>query len=155
MYRKRYVNAEELIIGTFIVFFFVFVIGGIIVFIAVNYNEQTYVATVTDKDVKNYNNSSKYLVFTKTEDEETRVFSVEDSLLRFRWNSSDVYGEIEVGKTYQFTTVGFRFEILSMYENIIDFEEISSDSAEVRQLEWALAGFLYIIKLIVLNFYNV
>lgn len=135
MYRRRYFDTDRFIIGIFIAFAIVCVAGGIIFSIATNYNEQTYVATVTDKDVKNYNNSSKYLVFTKTEDGETRVFSVEDSLLRFRWNSSDVYGEIEVGKTYRFTTVGFRFEILSMYENIIDFEEISSDSVEVRQLE--------------------
>lgn len=144
MYRRRYFDTDRFIIGIFIAFAIVSVVGGIIYSIASNYNEQTYVATVTDKDVRNYNNSSKYLVFTKTEDGETRVFSVEDSLLRFRWNSSDVYGEIEVGKTYRFTVVGFRIEIFSMYENIIDFEEISSDSAEVRQLEWALAGFLYL-----------
>ena len=135
MYRRRYFDTDSFIIGIFIALAVVVAVGGIIYSIAANYNEQTYVATVTDKDVRNYNNSSKYLVFTKTEDEETRVFSVEDSLLRFRWNSSDVYGEIEVGKTYRFTVVGFRIEILSMYENIIDFEEISSDSAEVRQLE--------------------
>lgn len=144
MYRRRYFDTDRFIIGIFIALAVVVAVGGIIYSIAANYNEQTYVATVTDKDVRNYNNSSKYLVFTKTEDGETRVFSVEDSLLRFRWNSSDVYGEIEVGKTYRFTVVGFRIEILSMYENIIDFEEISSDSAEVRQLEWALAGFLYL-----------
>lgn len=135
MYRRRDFDTDRFIIGIFIAFAIVSVVGGIIYSIASNYNEQTYVATVTDKDVRNYNNSSKYLVFTKTEDGETRVFSVEDSLLRFRWNSSDVYGEIEVGKTYRFTVVGFRIEIFSMYENIIDFEEISSDSAEVRQLE--------------------
>ena len=135
MYRRSYFDTDRLIIGIFIAFAIVSVVGGIIISIATNYNEQTYVATVTDKDVKNYDKSSKYFVFTKTEEGETRVFSVEDSLLRFRWNSSDVYGEIEVGKTYRFTVVGFRIEILSMYENIIDFEEISSDSAEVRQLE--------------------
>lgn len=135
MYRRRYFDTDRFIIGIFIALAVVVAVGGIIYSIAANYNEQTYVATVTDKDVRNYNNSSKYLVFTKTEDEETRVFSVEDSLLRFRWNSSDVYGEIEVGKTYRFTVVGFRIEILSMYENIIDFEEISSDSVEVRQLK--------------------
>ena len=135
MYRTRYFDTDRLIISIFIAFAIVFTVGGIIFSIAANYNEQDYVVTVTDKDVKNYTDKSKYLVFTKTEDGETRVFSVEDSFLRFRWNSSDVYGEIEVGKMYRFTVVGFRFEILSMYENIIDFEEISSDSAEVRQLE--------------------
>lgn len=104
--------------------------------IAGNSNEQTYVATVTDKDIKNYDKTSKYLIFTKTDDGETRVFSVEDSILRWRFNSSDVYAEIEVGKTYRFTTVGFRFEPFSWYENIIDYQEISNDSAaDARQLE--------------------
>lgn len=153
MYRRRYFDIDRLLIGIFIAFAIVTVVGGVIFSIAANCNEQTYVTTVTDKDVKNYNNSSKYLVFTKTDEGETRVFSVEDSLLRFRWNSSDVYGKIEVGKTYQFTTVGFRFEIFSMYENIIDVQEISSESADARQLEWALAGFFLLkkLKLIVLN----
>lgn len=104
--------------------------------IASNSNEQTYVATVTDKGIKNYDKTSKYLIFTKTDDGETRVFSVEDSILRWRFNSSDVYAEIEVGKTYRFTTVGFRFEPFSWYENIIDYQEVSNDSAaDARQLE--------------------
>ena len=135
MYRGRYFDIDRFVIDIFVIIAIVAVTGGAIFTIAANYNEQTYVATVTDKEVKNYKNSSKYLVFTKTEDGETKVFSVEDSLIRFRWNSSDIYGDIEAGNTYRFTTIGFRFEILSIYENIIDFKEIGSDSAEVRQLE--------------------
>ena len=89
------------------------------------YSEKTYTATVTDKDIKNYDSSSKFLVFTKTENGETRVFSVEDTLIKGRWNSADDYAEIEVGETYTFTVIGWRIPFFSEYENIIDFQKIT------------------------------
>ena len=89
------------------------------------YSEKTYTATVTDKDIKNYDSSSKFLVFTKTENGETKVFSVEDTLIKGRWNSADDYAEIEVGETYTFTVIGWRIPFFSEYENIIDFQKIT------------------------------
>lgn len=86
------------------------------------YSEKTYTVTVTDKDIKNYDSSSKFLVFTKTEDGETRVFSMEDTLIKGRWNTADDYAEIEVGETYTFTVIGWRIPFLSEYENIIEFQ---------------------------------
>ena len=87
------------------------------------YSEKTYTATVTDKDIKNYDSSSKFLVFTKTEDGETRVFSMEDTLIKGRWNTADDYAEIEVGETYSFTVIGWRIPFMSEYENIIEFQK--------------------------------
>lgn len=87
------------------------------------YGEKTYTATVTDKDIKNYSSSSKFLVFTKTEDGQTRVFSMEDSLVEGRWNSADDYAEIEIGETYNFTVIGWRIPFMSEYENIIEFQK--------------------------------
>ncbi len=87
------------------------------------YSEKTYTATVTDKDVKNYDSSSKFLVFTKLENGETRVFSVEDTLVKGRWNSADDYADIEVDETYTFTVIGWRNPFLSSYENIIEFQK--------------------------------
>lgn len=89
------------------------------------YSEKTYTATVTDKDIKNYDSSSKFLVFTKTENGETKVFSVEDTLIKGRWNSADDYAEIEVGETYTFTVIGWRIPFFSEYENIIDFQKMT------------------------------
>lgn len=82
---------------------------------------KTYTVTVTDKDIKNYNSSSKYLVFTKLEDGETRTFSIEDSLFKGRWDSSDTYAEIEIGETYKIEVIGWRIPFLSQYENIMTF----------------------------------
>ena len=89
------------------------------------YSEKTYTATVTDKDIKNYDSSSKFLVFTKTENGETRVFSVEDTLIKGRWNSADDYAEIEVGETYTFTVIGWRIPFFSEYENVIEFQKMT------------------------------
>lgn len=89
------------------------------------YSEKTYTATVTDKDIKNYDSSSKFLIFTKTENGETRVFSMEDTLIKGRWNTADDYAEIEVGETYTFTVIGWRIPFFSEYENIIEFQKMT------------------------------
>lgn len=87
------------------------------------YSEKTYTVTVTDKNIKNYESGSKFLVFTKTEDGTTRVFSMEDTLIRGRWNTADDYAEVEIGETYTFTVIGWRIPFMSEYENIIEFQK--------------------------------
>jgi hypothetical protein len=58
--------------------------------------------------------SSKYLVFTDKE-----VFQNTDSLSYLKFNSSDIYGSLEIGKTYKFEVYGFRLHLFSSYRNII------------------------------------
>ena len=89
------------------------------------YTEKTYTATVTDKDIKNYDSDSKFLIFTKTENGETRVFSMEDTLIKGRWDTADDYAEIEVGETYTFTVIGWRIPLFSEYENIIESKKMT------------------------------
>ncbi len=55
-----------------------------------------------------------YLVFT---DKET--LCNKDSLMYLKFNSSDIYGEIQPGATYRFNVYGWRIPFLSMYRNII------------------------------------
>jgi len=57
---------------------------------------------------------SKYLIFT---DQET--FENVDSLLGWKFNSSDVYGSIIEGSTCEFVVTGWRIPILSWYRNIL------------------------------------
>lgn len=75
-------------------------------------------AVVTDKDIKRYEDRDKYLVFTNTKDGKPATFEITDSIYPFRYNSSDLYGAIEVGGTYDFEVRGYRIPILSMYPNI-------------------------------------
>ena len=84
---------------------------------------ETLTAKVTDKEVKRYGeDDSKYLIFT---DKET--FENTDSLLEWKFNSSDVYGKIEKDQTYEFTVYGFRIPVLSIYRNVVDVKPVVVD----------------------------
>lgn len=74
----------------------------------------TVTATVTDK-VRTGGDNSKYLIFT-----DKGVFENTDSLVNGKWNSSDLYGQTKIGKTYTFTVRGLRVHFLSWYPNIVD-----------------------------------
>lgn len=78
--------------------------------------------TVTDKVVKNGNDSGKYLIFGKDENGTVHTFEITDSLLRFRFNSSDVYAAIKTGSKYEFTVGGSRNHFLSWYPNIYEYK---------------------------------
>ncbi|MFK4844036.1 hypothetical protein ACI1UJ_09975 [Lactococcus petauri] len=84
--------------------------------------------TVTDKVVKidstNKHPRSKYLIFVKTESGESVPFEVVDSVLIGRWDSSNDYGMIEIGKTYDFKLRGYRVPIISAYQNLDSYSEV-------------------------------
>ena len=58
--------------------------------------------------------SSKYLIFCKN-----KVLENTDSLLYWKWNSSDMYNNLDKGKNYKLAVYGLRIPILSMYQNVI------------------------------------
>lgn len=88
-------------------------------------DERTVVVTVTDKGIKNeFKMRSRYLVYCKTAEEKTEVFEISDSILKFRFDSSDMYPNIEAGHTYKFTVCGKRMHLLSWYPNIYEYELI-------------------------------
>ena len=60
----------------------------------------------------------KYLVFTEGE-----VFQNTDCLFRGKFNSSDVYGQLEPGKSYRALVYGWRIPFFSMYRNIVRISE--------------------------------
>lgn len=63
--------------------------------------------------------SHKYLVFTKNE-----TFENTDAILFWKFDSSDVQGHLEKGKTYRFKVNGYRVPWMSWYRNILEVEEI-------------------------------
>lgn len=89
-------------------------------------NEREIVVTVMDTGIKNSMKKSRYLVYCKdTENNnETIVLEITDSIFKFRFDSSDMYPNIEPGHTYRFTVCGNRVHILSWYPNIYDYELI-------------------------------
>jgi hypothetical protein len=80
---------------------------------------------VTDKNIKTSsdgdgNVSSKYLIFT-----DKGVFENTDAVFHAKWNSSDVYSQLSVGKSFKCKVYGFRVPLLSWYKNIVSCSNIS------------------------------
>lgn len=108
----------------------VFILIGVILFNIVGaYRTDTYTVTISEKTVKNYNVKysngsngikSKYLVFTT----DGEVYEITDTILRWRFNSSNLYGKLQVGKTYKITVNGFRIPLFSEYRNILKATEV-------------------------------
>ena len=89
-----------------------------------NSNERKVIGIVTEKTVKRTDNQDKYLIFVEIEGEdEVQVFEITDNLIEGKLNSSTIYGNIKVGKTYTFTIKGSRNEMLSWYPNISKIEK--------------------------------
>lgn len=79
---------------------------------------ETITATVKDKEVKRYKGIDKYLIFT-----DKGVFENTDSWVELKFNSSDLYGKLERGKSYNLRVYGWRIPFLSKYKNITRAKE--------------------------------
>lgn len=92
-----------------------------------SFNDHTYTVKVTDKERIQNAKGSYYLIYGFDESGNSKVFKNTDTLLRGKFNSSNIYVEIEEDKTYNFTVVGHRIPFCSTYENIINYEEINDE----------------------------
>ena len=86
------------------------------------YNTDSYVNVVVKDKQSVLSGSgetanSKYLIFT-----DNGVYENTDTVWYWKWNSSDFYNQIEVGKSYQFRVYGFRSPFMSWYKNIIEIK---------------------------------
>lgn len=70
--------------------------------------------TVNSKERVTTDRNSKYLVFTDTETLENT-----DALFHLKYNSSDIYSELQIGETYKAKVYGWRIPFLSRYRNIV------------------------------------
>lgn len=108
------------------------VIVTVIVVPVINFtNDHTYTITITDKErvttqSDKDNIDSKYLIYGEDENGKTYVLEDTDTLFRWKFNSSDVYGALKEGETYELTVIGFRVHILNWYENIVDFKAVKN-----------------------------
>jgi Protein of unknown function (DUF1523). len=87
-------------------------------------NRNTYTVTVTEKQIKMYNDEDKYLVYTKADNGVVYVFENTDSMFEHKYNSSDIYGQITQGNKYRIETYGKRIPFWSSYENILSVSEV-------------------------------
>lgn len=118
-------SIHSIIVTIMIVLVFVGAIGYNIAF---SFNDTEYTITVTDKERiytgSGDTSSSKYLVFGEDKNGNSFVFENTDTLLRGKWNSSNIQGQLKEGNTYKVTVVGYRVPFFSWYQNIIKVEEI-------------------------------
>lgn len=103
-----------------LVFAMVFVVN-IIVW---DFWESSITATITDKEMTNNHN----FIYIITADGEEKVLDNQNVLFRFKFNSAEIYGDLEIGETYEFSVIGTRF--LGMYENIVGYTLVE-DTDEV------------------------
>ena len=78
---------------------------------------ESVVVTVTSKERIHNEDESIYLIYT-----DEGVFKNTDSIYYFKFNSSDIYGELKEGESYRLNVYGFRIPFLSKYKNIINFK---------------------------------
>lgn len=121
MYRRY--NSSFIVVGAFIA---LVIVGSLTFGVYEHLNTKTVTFTVQDKAIKiNCNNSqdnggcsSDYMIYTNK-----GVYKDTDSLWFFKFRSSDLYGQLQRGKTYTCSTYGYRVGITSTYPNILSCKE--------------------------------
>ena len=106
----------DLVLSAFVLIVILFVVG---VPILSHVNDEIVNVKVSSKEVKNTREDSKYLIFT-----DKTTYEITDSLLMFRFDSSDVFGRIKENHCYELKVRGWRVPFLSMYQNIDTFTEV-------------------------------
>ncbi len=104
------------------ILFYTLLLACIVVLLIVNIsmgycNHQELKIVVKDKYVKGQ--SGTYMVV----DEEGNTYQITDLLFKGKFNSSDLYSQLEIGKKYDIETTGYRIPFLSWYKNINKISE--------------------------------
>lgn len=84
-------------------------------------NVQNLEITVKDKYIKRSGSEEdKYLIV----DTDGNTYQVTDLAFKGKWNSTDLYNQLEIGKTYKIETSGIRNGFMSLYPNINRIEKL-------------------------------
>ena len=118
-------------ISLFLLFEMVLIVAGFVIVIVAAIvtplnkivHKKEITITVTDKGIKNQEGFGKYLIYGKDEESKPVVVEITDSLFMLRFDSSDLYANIEIGKTYRCITRGYRIKIFSIYPNLYEIKE--------------------------------
>lgn len=130
--KKRVITSRV----TIIVFVIAILAIAILSEVIFSFNDTEYTVTVTSKDRivesskdsdGNSHTTSRYLVFADDESGNPLVFENTDCFIRWKFNSSNIQGQLKDGHTYKITVIGYRVPFLSWYQNIIKVEEISEN----------------------------
>jgi hypothetical protein len=88
------------------------------------YKNVYYKTRVINKTVITANCESYYLIIGK-HNNKIEPFADDDAGSRLKFNSTDIYAELKVGKIYCFKTNWFRSPLFSWYKNILEIAPMS------------------------------
>ena len=118
---KGYIDIEMIVWTGIIIIFLAFIIGIFWWEWKITYgNVKTVEITVKDKYIKRSGSETdKYLVV----DTDGNTYEITDLTWLGKWNSTDLYNQLEINNSYKIETSGIRNGFLSMYPNINKIEK--------------------------------
>ena len=107
---------ERLIVGVIILFMIILmiIVIGYYLGYALTIGEETI--TIKEKWVKYHGDDAKYLVSSTN----GQVFQITDTIIKWRWDSSNLYADLDEGEICKIKTQGWRFPFFSDYKNILE-----------------------------------
>ena len=107
-------NLGVIIITVFVVF--MFAASGLVTY-ATTYTD-SFTVKSKERICESGNKSEcKYLIYT-----DKGVFENTDTIWYLKYNSSDIYGQLDEGELFIAKITGFRVPFLNMYKNIVEVE---------------------------------
>lgn len=94
----------------------IIIVGAIVLKVAtIGYSNKEVIAIeVKDKYIKRDNKSDIYMIV----DTDNNTYQISDLFWIGKFNSTDLYNELEIGQTYLVEITGVRNQFLSWYPNI-------------------------------------
>ena len=90
-------------------------------------NEQTIQCVVKDKWIKRPSGSDDELYLINCGG---TTYKISDLLWKGKFNSADIYGNLEIGKKYELSISGYLWSYFSEYQNINDYKKIEKEGIE-------------------------
>jgi hypothetical protein len=109
MNKKGFMGIITIIIGLILIAFFIY---GILYAIT----EGSETIKIKEKWIKYHGDDAKYLVSSTN----GQVFQITDTIIKWRWDSSNLYASIDEGDKCTIKTQGWRFPLFSDYKNILE-----------------------------------
>jgi hypothetical protein len=125
--RPRRFDSDRFLIGGIITLFILVVVCVLGFHVAQATAVSTQTCKVVDKDFAQASDGDGgshgvYRIATQ----QCGVLEVRDNLAHGKFNSADTYYSIQKGKTYEFTTTGYRIPLFSAFPGIISATEVAS-----------------------------
>ncbi|MCI8346600.1 MAG: hypothetical protein HFJ12_01450 [Bacilli bacterium] len=90
-------------------------------------NEKQVTCTVDDKWIKRASGDDEELYLVSCDEQ---VYKISDLFFKGKFDSSNIYAKLKIGKKYKLTVTGYRFGYFSSYQNINDYKLIKEKGKE-------------------------